>query len=308
MIGIRRSLVILQVAADAGVRGQVVVVVDVAIGALARRNGVHPSEGEADVVVIKRRVRPRSGVVALLAGLRQIASNVVGIGGSLVVLQVAGHACRAGEVVITVDVTVGALPRRNSVRSRQRKAGAVVIECRIQPGVGNVARVARRRKLSLRVVRIGGRQVVGGMAGVAIRRHRLELACGGALVTGIAIHRRMCSGKREAVVVLSNLRDRDLPSAYRMTLLAVRTQLSAMNVGVAVLASLSDIGKHRFDVALRATDGLMHAPQGIVRLVVIELRNCANGFPRARGVAVLARSAQISMRAMRSGRLRTSAG
>jgi len=46
--------------------------------------------------------------VALLAGLRESGRHVVGIGGSLIILQVAGNAGRAGEVVIVVDVAIGA--------------------------------------------------------------------------------------------------------------------------------------------------------------------------------------------------------
>lgn len=63
----------------------------------------------------------------------------------------------------------------------------------------------------------------------------------------------------EAVVVLLNLCNGNLPATYRMALFAVGAELPAMNVGMAVMATLAHIGEHRLDVALRAGYGLMHA-------------------------------------------------
>ena len=57
---------------DARRRGQVIVVVDVAIRALPRRNRVHTGKRESRGVVIKRGVRPCCRVVALGTGLRKI--------------------------------------------------------------------------------------------------------------------------------------------------------------------------------------------------------------------------------------------
>ena len=115
VIRVRRSLEVFQVTGDAGCAGQVVIIVDVTIGALPRWNRVHAGEGEGGRVVVEGRIRPRSRVVALLTGLRESGGHMVGIGGSLIILQVAGNAGRAGEVVIVVDVAVGAQPRRHGV-------------------------------------------------------------------------------------------------------------------------------------------------------------------------------------------------
>jgi hypothetical protein len=60
------------------------------------------------------------------------------------------------------------------------------------------------------------------MARVALRRHCDELAVGRAFMAGIAVHGRVRSGQRKAIVVLLDLLDRDLPSADGMALLAVR--------------------------------------------------------------------------------------
>lgn len=89
-----------------------------------------------------------------------------------------------------------------------------------------------------------------------------------------------------------------------MALLAVGSQLPFVNVRVAILAALADTGEHRLHMALRAGDGLVHPAERILRLVVIEFRNSADGCPRAWRVTVLTWNGQISVRTMRPGNLR----
>jgi hypothetical protein len=85
-----------------------------------------------------------------------------------------------------------------------------------------------------------------------------------------------------------------------VALFAVRSQLATMNVRVTVLASLSYVCEHWLDVALDASDGLVHAAQRVSRLIVIEFRDGADGPPALRGVTVLAGNVQISVRAVRT--------
>ena len=106
VVRIGRSLIILQVAADARATSQVVVIVDVAVGALPGRYGVHSREREVRQVVVERCVRPRSRVMAILAGLRNARRDVVRIRRSLIVLQMAANASCAGQVEIVVDVAI----------------------------------------------------------------------------------------------------------------------------------------------------------------------------------------------------------
>ena len=56
--------------------------------------------------------------MASLARLRESAGHVVRIGRALEVLEVARHASRAGEVVVVVNVAIGALSRRNGMTAR----------------------------------------------------------------------------------------------------------------------------------------------------------------------------------------------
>ena len=95
-------------------------------------------------------------------------------------------------------------------------------------------------------------------------------------MTGIAVHSRVRSGQGEAVIVLLDLLNRNLPSPNRVAGLAIGSQLPFVNIGMAVLATLSDVAKHGFYVALSAGDGLVHAAQRVARPVVVEFWNGSN--------------------------------
>lgn len=97
------------------------------------------------------------------------------------------------------------------------------------------------------------------MAGIALGRHCLKLAASGSFVARVAVYGGVRTGKREAIVMLLDLLDADLPSLDRVALLAVGSQLPSVNIGMAVLAALPHIGKHRFHVALHAGHRLVHA-------------------------------------------------
>ena len=131
VIRIGSALEIGQVAADARGRRQVVVIVDVALGTLQR--GVCAGQREARVVVVERCLRPRSRVVALLAGLGEARRHVIRIRRALKILQVAVHAVRisTGQGVVVVDVALRAL--ECSVRAGEREAGRRVIKSRVRP-------------------------------------------------------------------------------------------------------------------------------------------------------------------------------
>jgi hypothetical protein len=75
-----------------------------------------------------------------------------------------------------------------------------------------------------------------------------------------------------------------------------------VDVGVAILTALSDIGEYRPDVTSGAGDGGVHAAQRIFRLVMIEFRNGADRLPCIRRVAVLAGDLQISVWTVRASR------
>lgn len=65
---------------------------------------------------------------------------------------------------------------------------------------------------------------------------------------------------------------------------------------MAIGAFLTDISENEFHMALGALHFFMHAAQWVARLVVVELRNTADRLPTQRGVAVLARNCQGTVR------------
>ena len=123
-----RVVVVVLVTRHAGRAGQVVIIVDMTVGALPRRRRVRAGERESGAVVVEGCIQPGGRVVALVAGLREIRRNVIRVGRSLEVFQVAGNARRAGQVVIIVDVAIGALPRWNCVHAGEGESGRVVVE------------------------------------------------------------------------------------------------------------------------------------------------------------------------------------
>ena len=102
------------------------------------------------------------------------------------------------------------------------------------------------------VIRIVCGLEIRRVTGVTGRGHRLKLAIGSTLVAGIAVDGSMRPSEREAVVMLQNLLDRNLPASNRVTLFAVGSQLAPMDIGVAILTALTDVGEYRPHVALRA--------------------------------------------------------
>src|SRR6266576_2917784 len=106
----------------------------------------------------------------------------------------------------------------------------------------------------------------------------------------------------EAVLMLIDVVDRNLPAIDAMTEIALGAVFSTMQVGMTILALPADIAEHRIEMAFLAEHLGMHAAQGIRRLVVIELGILADGHPSRRCVAILARRFQRTVRIRRRHR------
>jgi len=169
MVEIGRVLEIRQVTRDASSRGQVVVIVDVAIGTETRGHCVGARQREVHHRVIEGRRRPGNRGMALRAVRGEVCRHVVGIRRTLKIFQVAGNAGRAGQVVVVVGVAVDALAWRNGVSAGQRKSYGAVIKFCVQPIVRAVAGLAGDGELGRHVARVRGRSVVRRVAGIALR-------------------------------------------------------------------------------------------------------------------------------------------
>jgi len=120
------------------------------------------------------------------------------------------------------------------------------------------------------------------------------------LVTGITIHCRVRPDEGKAVLMLIDGVDGNLPPRIPMTEFALRAVLAAVNVSVAVLTLLSDIGKDEVGVAILAWDFGMQAPQRKTCLTMFKFRHSPNGGPTLGRVAVLTPDVQAAVRALRS--------
>jgi hypothetical protein len=150
------------------------------------------------------------------------------------------------------------------------------------------------------VIGICGRLKILEVARSASRRHGLEVATGRSFVAGIAVHSGVRSRQGKAVIVLLDLLDRNLTSPDRVAGLAIRSQLPLVNIGMTVLAALSNIAEHRLYVALGAGDGLMHPAQRVARPVVVEFWNSSNRLPPACRMAILAGNGKVPVRTVSS--------
>ena len=83
--------------------------------------------------MIENGIGPRTGVVALIACLREARRNVVGVCRPLIVLQMTRHAGPARQGVVIVHMAIDALTRWNRVQAGQGETRTVVIEDRICP-------------------------------------------------------------------------------------------------------------------------------------------------------------------------------
>ena len=249
MVGIGGALEVRQVAAHALRWRAGEVAAPMALRALHSR--VRSGQRECSLVVIERRRQPRFGVMTTGAILRESRRPVIWICGRVESRQMASYAAggRGGEFV--VRVTLRAV--QPGVRAGEGEAGEFrMIELRSHPSLHGVALLAVGGEIERRVAGVVGFLKVCGMARDTFGGEAGELAVGGLLVARITAEGGVRPEKREAVLVLLDVVDRNLPTFGRMALLAPRSQLSTMDIGVAVRARVANVGEDQFRVTLRA--------------------------------------------------------
>ena len=189
----------------------------------------------------------------------------------------------------------------------ERKSRGAVVELHLQPTVRRVAQIASGRETCASVVGVGSCLKVPQVARSTCGREAFILAYGSAFVTLLARHSRVGTEKREAVLVILNLLRGNLPTEHGVALRAVGAHFAPVNIGVTILAVFPNVGKHRFDMTLRALHFLVHAAKRVFCFVVIEFRDGANRAPPGGGMAILTRYGQRSMGAARGLLLRLGA-
>lgn len=114
-----------------------------------------------------------------------------------------------------------------------------------------------------------------------------------------AFERGMGAEQRKPVFVGLNFPRVQVPSVYRVALLAIRAELAPVNIGMAVGALRADGFEIQVGMALRACDSDVLPAKGIPGLIVVKFRDAANGFPTGSRVAIFARDRDGAVRVAR---------
>jgi len=111
-----------------------------------------------------------------------------------------------------------------------------------------------------------------------------------------ALRQGMGADQGEAVLVIPNSLQGNLPSFDGMAIGAVGAELALVDVGVAVGALGADVFEDHAGVTLGAWHFLMHGAQRIPGEIVIEIRIGADRFPTGGGVTIGARDRNGTVR------------
>ena len=225
--------------------------------------------------------------------------GVIGIRRRVQILEVAGHATGGDGLEDSAYVACCAI--KGGVSPGERETGELqVIERGAKPVIHGVAGLAVGGQVQRPVIEHRSLEILG-VARNARRGQTLELPAGRALVAGVALQHGVRAYQRKPIVVIADGLDVDLPSLHRVALLAVGSELAAVDVGVAICAMCTHIAEYQAGMALGAPDALVHTAQRVARLVVIELGEAAYRLPTGEGVAILAGTIKRAVRALHIG-------
>jgi hypothetical protein len=98
-------------------------------------------------------------------------------------------------------------------------------------------------------------------------------------VARIAFHGGMRANEGKAILVALNLLHGDHPPFNGVTGFAIGSQLTFMNVGVAIGTLGAYVGEDGLGVASGAAYALVHAAQWIAGAIVVKFRNRSNRLP-----------------------------
>jgi len=121
-----------------------------------------------------------------------------------------------------------------------------------------MAVVASQRESLGLMIGIRRLSILRHVAGGAVGKHAVLPAHQG-LVAAFAFNGGVRSEERKQIVVVADLRFGSEPALGDVTLGAIRAEFAQMNVGVAVVAILADVGENCLGVALRAREFFVSA-------------------------------------------------
>ena len=127
----------------------------------------------------------------------------------------------------------------------------------------------------------------------------IELPDRSHFVAGITVDDSMCTDQRETILMLIDIVDRDLPAVGVVAQLAFGSVLTAMQVGMAVLALIRSIGKFQIVVAIATCDGRVSSTKRETGPGMIEFDLALNYLPIRCGVARGTRQIELAMRILR---------
>jgi len=127
----------------------------------------------------------------------------------------------------------------------------------------------------------------------------IELADGSHLVARIAVSYGVRTNQRKPVLMFIDRVNRHLPTIDLVAQVAFSAILPAMNVGMAILATLSHIAKQGSSMAFLATYLGVHTSKRIAGFAVVKLRDVADRLPSRCGVALFTRHRHRTMRILR---------
>ena len=174
--------------------------------------------------------------------------RVVGGGEIVGVAAKAGDRC-SGEAIPYMALRAG----QSGVRPRQRKPrDLAVIEPSPLPHVHAVTALTGGGKTRRHMVQRGRCLIIPQVAGHALRAQPGINTSRGAVMTVVAGRGGMRANEREAVVMIANGGNLHIPPANAMALLAIGSELAAMQIGMALGTACRSLGKVQVHMATGA--------------------------------------------------------
>ena len=209
---------------------------------------------------------------------------MIGLGCAVVIPKVAANACRLRPRIFSAGMTLSAGQPR--MRTDQGKGGRYCMVKTLIPSIHAMTCLAARRKSRSLMIDQFCIAIIADVTEGTIRIESPEQTDRSALVTALALQGSMSSDKREPVLMAIYILHDFTPSANTMALLAVASELTAMDIRVAISALGSDSRKNQRGMTLSAVQICMHSFHRKSRAAMIKVRKRAGRLIACRGMTI----------------------